>query len=652
VKRSYLTLGFCWLLATGVCHGGERIEIVLDTSMEMWNPYQSGPPRIIAARSAINDFVVSPTVRAMQLEIGLRTIGGNSDIVEDYGCTDSVPVVNGGPVDPATWSAALDHLDPRGGRALVHAIEEAAIALLDHEGDRRIVVITSGDDQCRRDIDVLLKKLSQAKNPIPVRILGLEIDHGLATSLILSTPTRNVTDPATLVEFLRWAMLPPGAILARPEWLELRVSYGGQPVNRATVHLASPFAGEESNAAIAEGSARIRVAPGRYWGRIEGPEIGSIELADIVHPGNDEVVEINLFEAPEVTLEVNPDRPLAGAEAYIQYWGASPGNNRVAVAVAGTPAGQFLVQSPALEPTGEVALPLPDYPYDLEIQMTRNIGTGVQQLLGRVAFETARRRVSIEAPEKVENGTQVELGWSGDGLPGDHITIVTEGSDIADSLLCIPAVGQGPIAASAPAVAGEYLVRYLSRRGRMLARASLEVFEILATLEGPMTAAPGADISVSWTGPDSEQDFLSIAAHDELDEQYRSFSPTASGNPVILTAPVTAGDYEVRYVRAADSEVLARRTLVVAAVEVTLEVPLVVEAGTRFEVAWSGTAGEGDFITVADVRSGPKKHLDWSYTDLGSPVTLAAPFEEGKYVVRYISGASDAILAHRPIEVR
>ena len=87
-------------------------------------------------------------------------------------------------------------------------------------------------------------------------------------------------------------------------------------------------------------------------------------------------------------------------------------------------------------------------------------------------------------------------------------------------------------------------------------------------------------------------------------------------------------------------------------VEVTLEVPRVVEAGTRFEVTWSGASGKGDFITVAHARSGPKKHLDWSYTDLGSPVTLAAPFDAGKYVVRYVSGTSDEIVARQPIEVR
>jgi Ca-activated chloride channel family protein len=124
------------------------------------------------------------------------------------------------------------------------------------------------------------------------------------------------------------------------------------------------------------------------------------------------------------------------------------------------------------------------------------------------------------------------------------------------------------------------------------------------------------------------------------------------GSPAVLTVPNTVGDYEIRYVRASDGEVLARHPLAVEAVEIAIEVPSVVEAGTRFEVAWSGTAGVGDFIAVAQHHSGPENYLDWSYTDLGSPVTLAAPFEPGIYVVRYVSGTSNEIVARRPIEVR
>ena len=219
-------------------------------------------------------------------------------------------------------------------------------------------------------------------------------------------------------------------------------------------------------------------------------------------------------------------------------------------------------------------------------------------------------------------------------------------------MLCIPAVDGAPVTINAPDPAGDYVVRYRSRQGRSLGRDSFEVFEILATLEGPTTAAPGEEITVVWTGPDATQDFLSIAAREEDSEQYRRFAPTTNGNPTVLTAPLTPGDYEIRYVRGSDGEILSRQPLAVVVVEVELDVPRVVEAGTRFEVAWTGTAGEGDFITVAQVRSGPKNHLDWAYTALGSPVTLAAPFEAGRYVVRYISGTTNRVVTHRQIEVR
>jgi Ca-activated chloride channel family protein len=90
----------------------------------------------------------------------------------------------------------------------------------------------------------------------------------------------------------------------------------------------------------------------------------------------------------------------------------------------------------------------------------------------------------------------------------------------------------------------------------------------------------------------------------------------------------------------------------VVAVELILEVPRVVGVGTRFEVSWTGTSGSGDFITVAREGSDPSHEIDSTYASLGSPVTLAAPFEAGRYVVRYISGASRQILAESPIEIR
>jgi hypothetical protein len=560
--------------------------------------------------------------------------------------------VAGGPVNPSQWFAALADLDPRGTRALVHAIEKTAEHLAGKDGESRIVVVTSGADQCYRDINVLLDTLSQAENSIPVRIIGLDIDFALASSLIQSTPTRNVTDPAKLFDTLGWAILPPGVDSTRPEWLELHLTHGKKPVAEGTLHMVDPLDGEETTTTIENGNAQIRIPPGRYRARIESLDFGLAELSEIVHRGDDEALAVHLSDTPLVTLEVDPERPLAGDDAHIQYWGAPAGKNWVALTIAGATTNEYVTRSPAPGPEGEVTLRLPESPGELEVQFSQDIGSGIHQLLGRVAFDTGRRKVSFEVPERAENQTQMTVSWSGAELAGDHITIATPGSDTAESILCIPAVGGGPVAITAPAIAGDYVVRYFSRQGRTIARASLEVFEVLATLDGPTEIAPGEDFTVRWMGPDATQDYLSIAVAGECDDHYRSYSPTSSGNPAHLTAPRAVGHYELRYVRAADGEVLAREALTVVAAEITLDVPPIIAAGTRFEVAWAGTAGEGDFIAVARPGSGSNKHLDWSYTNLGSPVTLAAPFDAGRYVVRYISGGNQKIVVRASIEVR
>ena len=653
VRRLHISaLGFCWLLSATLCHGTERIEIVLDTSMEMWETLQDGTPRIMAIRTAIDSFVVSPAASGQKFDFGLRTIGGLSDITRDSGCADSTSLIANGPIDPLQWSSALVNQKFQGGRALVHAIEEAARDLSSGDGQKRMVIVTSGADQCHRDISALLERLSEEENPIEIRIIGLGLDQKLANSLLLLAPTRNVNDPSKLLDTLRWAAAPQTSASSRAEWLDLMITISEKPVNGATLFMVDSYFGEETSSEIFDGTVRMRLPPGRYRGRIEGIDSGTVVLDGIVHLGTQETLEVSLSPLPQVTLEVYPERPLAGAEGYIQYWGGPPGTNLVALTSAGTSVGQYLMQIPITGPSGEVTLPLPDSPNNLEVHFSRDIGSGIQQLLGTLEFETSRRNVTLEAPERTEIHSPMTLTWNGGGLPGDHIVVEHQRDDLREDVLCIPAIHGGPVTINAPDLAGDYVVRYRSRRGRSLARSSLEVFEILATLEGPTTAAPGEDINVAWTGPDGAQDFLSIATHDQNGEEYLRFAPTTNGNPAVFTAPDVPGDYEIRYVRAADGEVLARHTLAVVVGEVILDVPSVVEAGTRFEVAWSGTAGKGDFITVARPRSRRNKHFDWSYTDLGSPVTLAAPFEAGRYVVRYVSGESNRIVARQPIEVR
>jgi Ca-activated chloride channel family protein len=640
------------MMYAGLCHGADHVEIVLDASAEMWKPFPSGIPKIVAVRSALSSFIGSPIVRNMEFEIGLRTIAGRHDLVEESGCTDSSVVVDRGPVDVSAWSSALAELDARGGRALVHAIEEAAADLSDHGEESRIIVITSGSDQCQRDIKTVLEKLSQAEQKIPVRIIGLDVEHALASSLVVLTPTRNVSDPAMLTKTLQWSMLPAGTVSTRAEWLELHLSEGDMPLNAATLHFSEPFKDEVFTTDIDEGEARIRLEPGRYWATVERAGHRPILLTEIRHLDRKKPLEVRLSDAPEVTLEVVPERPAAGDVANVRYWGAPAGNNWVAIAPGGAPPGEYLARAPAEGPVGDVVLPLPDTPNHLEVVFSHQLESGTQQVLGRLELETGPRRIAIDAPIRTENGSMMTVGWSGGDLEGDFITIAPKGSNIMENVFCSPAVGEGAVSLSAPVLAGDYVIRYLSRRGRVLAGVDLEVFEILATLDGPTEVAPGESFGVVWTGPDEDQDFLSIAAVGAGNDQYKSFSPSSGGSPARLTAPKDPGDYELRYVRATDGEVLARAQFAVKAVGIDLEVPPVVDAGTRFEAAWRGTPGAGDFVAIARLPWGPNRHLDWSFTDLGSPVSLAAPFDAGSYEVRYFSGETGRIIDRVKIEVR
>ena len=102
------------------------------------------------------------------------------------------------------------------------------------------------------------------------------------------------------------------------------------------------------------------------------------------------------------------------------------------------------------------------------------------------------------------------MTWSGSEIDGDHLSISPKDGDRTDFVVCIPTGRGGPVTLTAPVIPGDYIVHYLSRQGRSLDRASLEVFEVLATLEGPEQVGPGDDIAIDCIGPDKSQDYLSI----------------------------------------------------------------------------------------------------------------------------------------------
>ncbi len=83
----------------------------------------------------------------------------------------------------------------------------------------------------------------------------------------------------------------------------------------------------------------------------------------------------------------------------------------------------------------------------------------------------------------------------------------------------------------------------------------------------------------------------------------------------------------------------------------TVEPQATALAGARFEVRWRGPNSRGDYLTIVRAGAPDAEFLDYAYTTAGSPLKLTAPDAAGAYEVRYVFGATGAVLARAAMKV-
>jgi hypothetical protein len=171
------------------------------------------------------------------------------------------------------------------------------------------------------------------------------------------------------------------------------------------------------------------------------------------------------------------------------------------------------------------------------------------------------------------------------------------------------------------------------------------------TVKFPPSVLAGDVVEVRWTGPDAAEDFISLALPENPGDAYEVWERTDSGNPVVLTAPLQPGAYEIRYVSGTGAKMLAQAPIEVTATAIELQAPATVVADQRFEIRWTGSSVPGDFIAISRPNAPPQRMSDWASTATGSPVTLAAPTRPGAYEVRFVRKSGLEILALTSIEV-
>jgi Ca-activated chloride channel family protein len=618
-----------------------RLILIVDASASMESTLGDGSHRFGAVRTALQTLWACLDSEAENLSTEVWAFGATADLTDESACADTRRLEH---------PDALDSVDPRGASPLAHALEtvaEASGPFTDHD---LVVLITDGLDSCGGDPMAAAGAFETESGDRRLQILGVSSPLDATATYLGMGVTRRPTSTAELIRDLLWMTEEFAGLKTAPRPVRLRlepptpgtaVFTGGQLIEPMPVSLAP----DASDILPAE------AVPGTY-------------TITITHDDGSTTMLLRARHRREGPLEVampTGDPPTLDAEA-VQADGVHPARLRVAWTDAGdeplavrvhrprTPGGSWLFTAPVRGPSGELGLPSPDRfgPHTVHLVALRE---DHDLVLASTEVQVPGRSVDLEAPETYEPGFPIEVSWSWTGHPDDVLTVVPSDSEDEHVGPLLPA-GASPPADLAPPEGGCPLeVRYLSAETRrILARAAVEPTIRRAGLLVPSTADAGATVAVHWWGPNAREDILTLARPETSPAQYQSWRDATEASPVTLTTPAEGGDYEIRYV-AGGTEILAALPLVVIEPQIGLETPAQAAVGTRIPVAWTGPPGGDRVVAIAPAGSPPSRMFDFVSTSAGSPVTLAAPFDPGDWVVRYLETDPLRVMVENPIRI-
>ncbi|MFV2052550.1 VWA domain-containing protein [Aliiroseovarius sp. YM-037] len=255
---------------------------------------------------------------------------------------------------------------------------------------------------------------------------------------------------------------------------------------------------------------------------------------------------------------------------------------------------------------------------------------------------------TIEAPETAVAGSTINVTWTGPDDERDYVSVAR--LDDPNGYVNYTYTRDGsPSGLLMPPTPGSYELRYILADGRsVLATKPIEITPVEASLDAPEAATAGETVDIGWTGPDYDRDYISVARLDDP-RGYENYVYTRDGSPGGLVMPSEPGEYEIRYVMAQATTVIASENVTVVPVEATLDAPAAAVAGSTLNVAWTGPDYARDYIAIS--QPGDKGYETYTYSREGTPLGVKVPLEPGTYELRYVMSQDTTVLATQTLEV-
>lgn len=630
-----------------------RTILVLDASGSMWGRID-GRPKIEIAREVIGKLVDDLPEGT---ELGLVTYGHR----KKGDCEDIELLVEPSKLDRAAFKKTVNAIQPKGMTPLTSAVVFAAENLRSTELKATVILVTDGEETCDRDPCEAAQTLEETGVDFTAHVVAFDLDDKAAKSVeCLAKGTGGLflkaDNATTLADALQMVIEPepeeppmeePGeATVSGPETVvagsEFEATWTG-PDERGDYLTIVPKKFEDGayrnyeytrsgsplkiTAILDEGPAELRYMHGRTGKVLGRADIGVVPA--------------------EVSLKA-PEAAVAGSGVAIEWTGPDNRGDYLTIVPVDTEDGKYARY--AYTRDGSPAeVPAPVEPGDCEVRYMTGQGGRV---LARVPLKVTAAEVTLKAAETAVAGAAVPVEWTGPDNQGDYITIVPAGTEDGKYAKYAYTRSGSPAKVPAPVEPGDCEVRYMTGQGgKVLARIPLKVTPAEVSLSAPESVTAGSTVTIEWTGPDNQGDYITVVSKDLEDGKYARYAYTRAGSPAKVDAPIEPGDGEVRYMSGQGAKVLARVPIKVEAAEVSLKAPEAAAAGSEVTIEWTGPDNRGDYITIVPKDLEDGKYAKHAYTRAGSPVKVAAPKEPGACEIRYMAGQGDKVLARVPIEI-
>ncbi|MCP5048964.1 MAG: VWA domain-containing protein [bacterium] len=650
-----LLLVISFVLPLQAAQESPRIMLVLDASGSMWGKIE-GKTKIEIAREVIAEFLkkLDPNV-----EIGLVVYGHR----KKGDCKDIETLIPIGKSTASKIISTVNKINPKGKTPLSHAVQHAAKELRHTEMRATVVLVSDGVETCDADPCKIGKELAMSGVDFTAHVIGFDVKGEDQVGLrCLASNTGGLFLPAAnagellnaFTKVVDKAKEAPKPVVEDPG----KASVKGPAEVAAGSVFKVEWEGPNSRndyITIVEKDAPDRAYRNYAYTHTGTPvtitapdKTGKYELRYVFNHTRKVLARADITVTPVTATVEGPARASAGSAFKVKWTGPDNRADYITIVEEGASNRKFM--SYGYTSHGSPArITAPDKAGTYEI---RYVTGQTRKVLASTKITVTKAEVTLKAPSSAAAGSAFKVDWTGPDNRGDYITIVPPDAEDRKFLSHAYTRNGSPAKIKAPEQAGEFEVRYITGQSRkVLSRVKMTVTAVSATLDCPASAPAGSSVTVKWTGPDNQRDYITIVPKDAPDRKFLKYSYTSRGSPCTIQTADKPGQYEVRYIMNQSRKALVRRDITLTPVTAKVSAPATVKAGEKFRVSWEGPDYKRDYITIVEAGAPDRNYLGYALTKKGSPATLTAPKKPGKYEVRYMMSQSRTTLARTPITV-